>query len=76
LQTGLRLCNRNATMTSTKWKGSYDSGLKYRSEWDVTFFIDAKSCPWISDLGSENQPDDLGWQRSLRNRMEEHRTSL
>jgi len=36
LQTGLRLRDRNATMTS-KWKGSYDSGRKYRSEWKMTF---------------------------------------
>ena len=30
---GLRLHDRNATMTSRKWKGSYDSGRKYRCEW-------------------------------------------
>jgi len=34
LQTGLRLCNRNATVTSRKWKGSYDSSRKYRSGYE------------------------------------------
>ena len=33
LQTGLCLCDWNAIITS-KWKGSYDSDRKYRSEWE------------------------------------------
>jgi len=30
-------CDKNAAMTSRKWKGSNDSGRKYRSEWDLPF---------------------------------------
>jgi len=37
LLTGLRLRDKNATVSSTKWKGSYDSGRKYRSESEMTF---------------------------------------
>ena len=33
LQTGLRLRDRNA-ITTSKWKGSYDSDRKHRSEWE------------------------------------------
>ena len=31
--TGLRLCNRNAIITSM-WKGTYDSDRNYRREWE------------------------------------------
>ena len=37
LQTGLRLCDINATMTSRKFKGPCASDRKYRSEWEMTF---------------------------------------
>jgi len=32
LRTGLHLGSKNGTMTSRKWKGSYDCGRKYKSE--------------------------------------------
>jgi len=37
LQTGLRLCDINATMTSRKCKGPCAFDRKYRSEWEMTF---------------------------------------
>jgi len=36
----LRLGGRNATMMSSKWKCSYGSGRKYKSEWEIT-------CVWV-----------------------------
>ena len=45
LPAGLRLHDINVTMMSKKWKGSYDSGPKYRSEWRWLgqVFIDLKT---------------------------------
>jgi len=38
LKTDLRLRGTDATMTSRKRKGCYDSGRKYRSEWEIWLF--------------------------------------
>jgi len=38
----MRLRDRNATVTS-KWKGSYDSGRKYRCYWKTTFVLEQKT---------------------------------
>ena len=37
LQTGVRVCDRNATMASRKWKNSNGSIRQYKNEREKTF---------------------------------------
>jgi len=72
LKAGRQVCQRNATTTSRKLKGSYISGRECRSEWEKTYVwvqkaADGSACklwyhcivPKVCNLTSHEESEEL-----------------